>query len=47
MVVGVTDGFKKDLQIVGVGFKVEAKKRGILLNVGYSHPVFVTMPGPM
>lgn len=44
MVVGVTDGFKKDLQIVGVGFKVEAKKRGILLNVGYSHPVFVTMP---
>lgn len=44
MVNGVTEGFKKELQIVGVGFKVEAKKRGILLNVGYSHPVFVTMP---
>ncbi|MBK6766156.1 MAG: 50S ribosomal protein L6 [bacterium] len=44
MIIGVTDGFKKELQIVGVGFKVEAKKRGILLNVGYSHPVFVTMP---
>lgn len=45
MVTGVTEGFKKELQIVGVGFKVEAKKRGILLNVGYSHPVFVSMPG--
>lgn len=44
MVVGVTDGFKKELQIVGVGFKVEAKKRGVLLNVGYSHPVFVVIP---
>lgn len=44
MVVGVTDGFKKELQIVGVGFKVEAKKRGVLLNVGYSHPVFVIIP---
>jgi len=44
MVVGVTDGFKKELQIVGVGFKVEAKKRGILLNVGFSHPVFVVIP---
>lgn len=44
MVVGVTEGYKKELQIVGVGFKVEAKKRGILLNVGYSHPVLVTMP---
>lgn len=44
MVVGVTDGFRKELQIVGVGFKCEAKKRGLLLSVGYSHPVFVAMP---
>ncbi len=44
MVVGVTDGFKKELQIVGVGFKAEAKKRGVLLNVGYSHPVLIIAP---
>ena len=44
MVVGVTEGFKKELQIVGVGFKVEAKKRGVLLNVGFSHPVLVVTP---
>lgn len=44
MVVGVTDGFKKELQVVGVGFKVEAKKKGVLLNVGYSHGVFVALP---
>jgi large subunit ribosomal protein L6 len=44
MVVGVTDGFKKELQIVGVGFKCEAKKRGVLLSVGYSHPVFIALP---
>ncbi|MCB9356971.1 MAG: 50S ribosomal protein L6 [Calditrichaeota bacterium] len=44
MVVGVTEGFKKELQISGVGFKAEAKKRGVLLNVGYSHPVMVVTP---
>lgn len=44
MVKGVTEGFKKDLEMVGLGFRLEAKPRGVLLNVGYSHGVFVTAP---
>lgn len=44
MVVGVTDGFKKELEINGVGFKAELKPRGLLLNVGYTHGVFIVPP---
>jgi large subunit ribosomal protein L6 len=44
MVVGVTDGFKKSLEIVGVGYRAELKKIGILLNVGYSHAVLIHIP---
>lgn len=46
MVTGVSQGFKKELEIVGVGYRAELKKRGILLSVGFSHGVFfVTPPG--
>jgi large subunit ribosomal protein L6 len=44
MVKGVTDGFKKDLEVIGVGFRVEAKPRGVLLMVGFTHGVFVPAP---
>jgi large subunit ribosomal protein L6 len=44
MVVGVTDGFKKDLEVQGVGYRVEGKPRGVLLNVGFTHGVFVQAP---
>ena len=44
MVKGVTDGFKKQLEIVGVGYRAELKKLGVLLNVGYSHAVLVHIP---
>lgn len=44
MVVGVTDGFKKELEISGVGFKAEMRPRGLLLNVGYTHGVFIVPP---
>jgi large subunit ribosomal protein L6 len=44
MVTGVSEGFKKSLKIVGVGFKAELKGKGLLLNVGYSHPIFFLPP---
>ncbi len=39
MVRGVTEGFSKTLEIVGVGYKADAKGKGITLNLGYSHPI--------
>ena len=44
MVKGVTEGFKKELEIVGVGFRADPKPLGVLLNVGFTHGVFVTAP---
>lgn len=44
MVVGVTEGFKKQLEIIGVGYRAELKKAGVLLNVGYSHAVMIYVP---
>ncbi|MEM7032486.1 MAG: 50S ribosomal protein L6 [Chloroflexota bacterium] len=39
MVTGVSDGFTKDLEIVGVGYRATMKGKDLELNVGYSHPV--------
>lgn len=39
MVTGVTDGYEKRLEIVGVGYRVTAKGQDIELAVGYSHPI--------
>lgn len=39
MVVGVSDGFKKVLQIEGVGYRAEMSGATLVLNVGYSHPI--------
>ena len=39
MVVGVTKGFEKKLEIVGVGYRVEKQGNKIVLGLGYSHPV--------
>ncbi len=41
MVTGLTEGFSKTLEIVGVGYKVQKSGNKIVLNVGYSHPVEV------
>lgn len=41
MVTGVTDGFTKTLEVVGVGYRVQKSGNKIVLNVGYSHPVEV------
>ena len=39
MVVGVTTGFAKNLDVVGVGYRVQKQGNKLVLNVGYSHPV--------
>lgn len=44
MVTGVTNGFSKDLEIVGVGYKAEAKGQTLTLTIGFSH--LVTYPAP-
>ncbi len=44
MVIGVTDGFKKQLKIVGIGYRGEAKGDKLILNVGYSNPVEFALP---
>ena len=45
MVTGVTDGFRKELDIVGVGYRAAAKGNdGIELALGFSHPVVVSAP---
>jgi large subunit ribosomal protein L6 len=44
MISGVSSGFEKKVQIVGVGYKVELEGNDLLLNVGYSHPVKMITP---
>ena len=39
MVTGVTDGFSKTLEIIGIGYRVDLQGKGITLNVGYSHTI--------
>ena len=41
MVVGVTDGFKKELQIHGVGYRAAKEGAKLIMNIGYSHQVIV------
>ena len=46
MVEGVSKGFKKELEIVGVGYRAQKVEDGVVLQVGYSHPVeFQPPPG--
>lgn len=44
MVVGVSSGFEKDLQIEGVGYRSEMSGKNLVLHVGYSHPVEIVPP---
>jgi len=44
MVIGVTEGFKKELQLVGVGYRASMAGKNLVLNVGYSHPVEIEPP---
>ena len=40
----MTEGFKKELDIVGVGYRAELKGRQVLFALGYSHPVVLDFP---
>jgi large subunit ribosomal protein L6 len=44
MVVGVTEGYSKSLQLVGVGYRAAMKASDLELQVGYSHPVTIEAP---
>ena len=44
MIVGVTDGYEKHLEIQGVGYRAAAKGKGLELALGYSHPVSIEAP---
>ncbi|XP_002977678.2 50S ribosomal protein L6, chloroplastic [Selaginella moellendorffii] len=44
MVVGVSQGFEKKLQMVGVGYRATVEPTEIILNVGFSHPVKIKIP---
>lgn len=44
MILGVTEGFEKKLEVNGVGYKVAVSGSKVVLNVGYSHPVEIELP---
>lgn len=44
LVVGVTDGFEKKLELVGVGYRAQAKGKTLNLTLGFSHPVDYDLP---
>jgi len=44
MVVGVTEGYKRELKMVGVGYRAEIKERSLVLYLGYSHPIILVPP---
>ena len=43
-VLGVTDGFKREIDLVGIGFKAEVKGKAVVFSVGFSHVVTFPMP---
>ena len=44
MITGVTEGYRKTLEIVGVGYRVQARGKALEFSLGFSHPVMVTPP---
>ncbi len=44
MVKGISEGFAKELQIVGTGYRAQAQGKKLTINVGYSHPVEIMAP---
>jgi large subunit ribosomal protein L6 len=44
MVQGVTEAYQKTLDIVGVGYRAELKGKNLLLNIGFSHPIYFMPP---
>ena len=44
MIVGVSDGFKKELEIIGVGYQASVQGKRLKLQLGYSHDIFFDFP---
>jgi large subunit ribosomal protein L6 len=44
MILGVSEGYKKILDIVGVGYRAEMKGQNLFINIGYSHPIYFMPP---
>ncbi len=44
MIIGVTDGYKKDMEIIGVGYRFNPKGTVLTVSAGYSHPVDIDVP---
>ena len=44
MVIGVSEGYKKELELVGVGYRVSNQGNIIELALGYTHPIFIQLP---
>ncbi len=44
MVIGVSEGYEKKLEIIGVGYKAQAKGKSVTLNLGHSHPIDYAAP---
>jgi large subunit ribosomal protein L6 len=44
MVLGVTEGFKKSLEVIGVGYRVERSGNQLVFHLGYSHPIAYNIP---
>lgn len=44
MVIGVTEGFKKELEIIGVGYRAQVGGNKLTISLGYSHPVEYVVP---
>jgi large subunit ribosomal protein L6 len=45
MVTGVSQGYKKQLELVGVGYRAEAKGQDLEMSLGYSHEIILQVPG--
>jgi large subunit ribosomal protein L6 len=45
MIEGVSKGYKKELELVGVGYRAEAKGQNLELSLGYSHDIIIQLPG--
>ncbi len=44
LIEGVTHGFRKELEIIGVGYRFNVRGKTLVINAGYSHPVELTIP---
>ena len=44
LIIGVTEGYKKDLEVVGTGYRLASQGQGVEFQLGYSHPINVTPP---